>query len=182
MKVKNLKQLWGVNISSLVRYGKRYSIISKLLYLADIIAVVLMVIQMYKKKVSFEGYFILMILTCILFVAIYGLCINAIKWGTYKFYRKHSNDIVSIKTINLSSDTLYSILYLCKCKRLKQGKDIEIYKEQLLSSCCEDAYYAKKVMKYLDKYEAEDGDVKIYCSCRFGKYYFIDFVQDKEDN
>lgn len=182
MKVKNLNTLWGINTTKLIKYGRKYNIISKLLYIVDIVVVVLLVIQMYNRNVSFEGYMILMLLVCGLFALVYSLCINAIQWGTYKFFKRHLRDSVHVKTVKLTTETLYSILYLCKCKRLKQDKDFEIYKEQLLSACCEDASYAFKVMKYINKYETDcDGDVKIYYASRGNKQYFLDFIQEEEN-
>ena len=92
---------------------------------------------------------------------------------------------------------MYSLLYCLGCKRLKNNKSFDEYKDLLLSIICEDNIYAKKIMKYLSKYESEDGltkcsilavrnkrkNIKKYVPSTTYKYlknklYFIDFVDD----
>ena len=57
---------------------------------------------------------------------------------------------------------MFSVLYCLSIKRLKAEKSLEYYTELLLSLCCENNVNAKKVMKYLEKYESESGNLTCY--------------------
>ena len=67
-------------------------------------------------------------------------------------------------------------MYCLGCKRLKDNKSLDDYKDLLLSTICEDNIYAKKVMKYLSKYEDENGNISCSILAVRNKLYFIDFV------
>lgn len=178
MKLENQTTIWGMKIQYLKEQCKRYRFYSFLLFFLDAIVFVFLCYLMYRENTSVQGFVIVMLLVAFAFNFVYTQILNPHKWQTYKFYLKHKNHRVEIKSYNLDAQTMYSLLYCLGCKRLKNNKSFDEYKDLLLSIICEDNIYAKKIMKYLSKYESEDGLTKCSILAVRNKLYFIDFVDD----
>ena len=176
MKLENQTTIWGMKIQYLKEQCKRYKFYSYLLYCLDILVVILVCYVMYKEQTAVQGFVLVMLLTAFAFNFIYTQVLNPHKWQTYKFYLKHKGHTVMIKKYNLDEKTIYALLYCLGCKRLKDNKSLDDYKDLLLSTICEDNVYAKKVMKYLSKYEDENGNISCSILAVKNKLYFIDFV------
>ena len=179
MKLENQSTIFGMKIQYLKEQCKRYRLYSCLLYVLDIIAFFLLCYLMYMENTSPQGFVIVLLLTAFAFNFVYTQVLNPHKWQTYKFYLKHKNHTVTIKNYDLDAKTMYALLYCLGCKRLKDNKSFDEYKELLLSFICEDNIYAKKLMKFLSKYESETGMTKCSIMVYKNKTYFIDFVEEE---
>lgn len=182
MRLDNQTTIWGMKIQYLKEQCKRYRLYSVLLYLLDAIVFVFLCYIMYVQKTPFQSFLYVMLFTAFLFNYVYTAILNPHKWQTYKFYLRHKNHVVDIKSYDLDDKKMYAILYCLGCKRLKDNKSFEEYKELLLSIICEDNVYSKKIMKYLSKYESEEGLTKCSIMAVRNKLYFIDFVDSNIDN
>ena len=175
MKLKDCSTLWGVSVVHLKEHSKKYRLYSSLLYFIDMVIIVLLTIFMYNNNVNYQSYGFVIVAVC-LFVHFtsYNL-LNPEKWEAFKFYKRYSNYNVATISYDLDDEKLYSILYCLAFKRLKKGKDLDTYKELVLSACCENTNNAKKIMKYLQKYESNSGTVICKILVKGKNQYFIDF-------
>lgn len=179
MKLLNEQTIWGMKIAYLQEQCKRYKFYSFLLILGYSLFFIILCFALYIKGTSVQSFVLLMLLFAFVGNYIYEKVLNPYKWQLYKFYLKHKEHTIVHKSYNLEAKTLNSILYCLGCKRLKDNKSFDDYKELVLSTIYEDNIYAKKIMKYLSNYEADDGN----CQCSIlvvkNKLYFIDFIEEK---
>lgn len=191
MKLENMDTLWGIPIIKLKEYSKKYRLYFTLLVLADIAVFSGLAYAMYIQEVSFTRYFTVAILFSIVVNLILNNCLNPARWRAFKFYKNNKFNKVKVVSYDINEKNFYSILYCVGYKRLRQNKSLDEYKELLLSACCEDIYYAKKVMKLFKKYENESGCLTAYILVKGNREYFLDYKLDdkvveeeviKEDN
>jgi Ca2+/Na+ antiporter len=180
MKLKESQTLWGIPITHLKEHSKKYRLYSSLLYLLDIVLIVLLTLYMYYNNVNYQSYGFLIVVVCLFVHFTTYSFLNPDKWEAFKFYKKYSDCELITKTYDLDEEKMFSMLYCLAFKRLRQGKSFETYKELMLSACCEDTRNAKKLMKYLQKYESESGTLTCRIIIKGKSQYFIDFVN--EDN
>lgn len=182
MKLSDLKEIWGIPIVKLKEYCKRYKFYNILLIVGDIIAVCLLTLVMYKQKNDFVTYILVMLLFCLLFNFIYNTVLNPQKWQVYKFFLSNKNCKVQKKKYKVNDKNMFSIMYCTGYRRVVPNKEVKDYMEWLISACNEDNYYAKKVMKYLSKYEDESGNLIAYIMVKGNKQYFLNFIEEGEDS
>ena len=77
----------------------------------DAIVFVFLCYLMYRENTSVQGFVIVMLLVAFAFNFVYTQILNPHKWQTYKFYLKHKNHRVEIKSYNLDAKTMFSLLY-----------------------------------------------------------------------
>lgn len=178
MRLENMETLWGIPIIKLKEHSKKYRLYYSLLVLFDIVVVSGLVYLMFIYEVTFASYFTVVIFFSILINLFFNTYLNPARWEAFKFYKNNRFNKVKVVSYNINEKNFYSILYCVGYKRLKQNKTLDEYKELLLSACCEDNYYAKKVMKLLKKYENESGSLTAYIMIKGNKEYFIDYKLD----
>ena len=178
MRLESLETLWGIPIIKLKEHSKKYRLYYSLLVLFDIIVISGLVYLMFIYNVTFASYFTIVILFSILINLFFNTYLNPARWKAFKFYKNNRFNKVKVVSYDINEKNFYSILYCIGYKRLKQNKTLDEYKELLLSACCEDIYYAKKVMKLLKKYENESGTLTAYIMIKGNKEYFIDYKLD----
>lgn len=180
MRLESMETLWGIPIIKLKEHSKKYRLYYSILVLFDIVVVSTLVYLMFIYDVTFASYFTIVILFSILINLFLNTYLNPARWKAFKFYKNNRFNKIKVVSYDINEKNFYSILYCIGYKRLKQNKTLEEYKELLLSACCEDIYYAKKVMKLLKKYENESGALTAYIMIKGNKEYFIDYkLNDK---
>jgi hypothetical protein len=182
MKLKESRTLWGIPVISLKEHSKKYRLFSTLLYIFDIIIVFGLTFYMYNNNVDFRSYGFVIVVICLFIHFTTNSFLNPDRWEAFKFYKRHSDCTMTEVTYDLDEDKIYSMLYCLSFKRLKQGKSFDTYKELMLSCCCEDTNNAKKLMKYLKKYESESGNLTCYIITKGKSQFFIDFVNENSSD
>lgn len=181
MFLKDSLTLWGISTLHLKEYSKKYKLWVSLLYIADILAVIILTKLMFEYGASFEDYGFILVGTCVVFHFIIFTFFNQEKWEAFKFFRKNENNKVVVKKYDVDEEKLYSVLYCTGYKRLRQNRSLDFYKELILSACCENIKYSKSIMKYLKKYENESGNLTCYIISKRNRDYFIDFVAESNE-
>lgn len=182
MLLKDFKALWGIPTIHLKEYSKKYRLYSAILYLADVLAVFGITAYMFNKGISYRAYGFVLLFICILFHFIFNQLLNPEKWEAFRFYKSNEKCTIVRKSYAVDANNLYSILYIVGYKRLKQNKEVEDYKELILSACCENSKYSKSIMKYLQKYENPSGNVTCFIITKGKSPYFIDFDYSEESS
>lgn len=181
MKLNEINSLWGINIIHLKEYSKKYRLYMSLIYLLDVIIVIGLTLMMYKLHINYNTFGFIILTLCIGVHYITWKYLSLEKWESFKFYKKYSRYTIIEKTYKVDENILYSVLYCASYKRLKQNKELKDYKEYMLNACCENVSYSKKIMKYLSKYEDNDGNLKCKIIARGKTQFFIDFVDDEKE-
>lgn len=181
--MQSINELWGIPIVKIKEYGKRYRLLSSIIIFIDALVTIILLTMMYFKGVSLQVYFFIMVLLCIFVTLWLNTYLNPVKWEAYKFYNKFKRCICDEYRYKVDSNQLYNVLYCSGYKRLKLDKDLDFYKELIVSACCEDYIYAKRVMKYLDKYKCTDSNMSesnlfIQVINKGKKTYFINFLKE----
>lgn len=177
LRVNNLDSVFGNPTSMLKTYALKYRIG---VVVCDLIDITLVVAGTITLGVTAEPvkYFIL----CFALAIFANLLIAYVTKSDYKevflFYRKHKNNPVELKKYNINSENLFATLFCTGCLRIKPDQTVDTYLEILRSVCCQNNKYARKVMKYLSKYESEDGNLEVYIACKNKKQYFVDIKED----
>ena len=182
MRLKENQTLWGIPVVHLKEHSKKYRLYSTILYALDLILVVILTLLLYYTNVSYSTYGFVIVVICLLFHFVSYYKLNPDKWEAFKFYKKYSDCKILIKSYALDENKLYSLLYCIGYKRLKQNRSFDDYKELILSVCCENCSYSKSIMKYMKKYESESGNLSCLIIEKGKKQYFIDFVNDENNN
>ena len=182
MRLKENQTLWGIPVVHLKEHSKKYRLYSTILYALDLILVVILTLLLYYTNVSYSTYDFVIVVICLLFHFVSYYKLNPDKWEAFKFYKKYSDCKILIKSYALDENKLYSLLYCIGYKRLKQNRSFDDYKELILSVCCENCSYSKSIMKYMKKYESESGNLSCLIIEKGKKQYFIDFVNDENNN
>lgn len=175
MTLEQSNTLWGTEIIKLKDFCDRYRFYSNALIFTDICILSSITALMYRNNVSYQSFVLAILLFVFVFNFIYNKVLNPIKWQSYKFYLRLRKSTLKEVHYNIDADKFYSILYCTGIKHLKPNKDINTYKDALISACWEDNYYAKKVMKFLSKYEDTNGDFVCYIVTKGKRSYFIDY-------
>ena len=179
--LKEKETLWGLSIFDLRTTCKKYKLYSFIILMFDILFMFGLVFVMYKRNLDYVSYLIVMLLVTFVFWLLYNKILNPIKYASYKFFNKHSNQQVVEKTYDIDKDKMYSILFCISTKRFRKYKTLEGYKEFILNSCCNDYTYANRIMKIISKYENPKGSLKILVLQTGKKEYLIDFVNEDDD-
>lgn len=183
MLLKEMSELWGTSTIKLKDYASKYRCALIGFYILDIVIMIVLVSLMYNQGSPFSTYIFVLVIVCLLFTLISNLWLNPDKWLAYKFYRRHANDTVVLKTYSLDSSSLYNILYCTGFKRVKLDKSVEFYKELFISACCEDSKYSHLLMKYMKKYECDyESATQVYIIQTSNKSYFINFKEDNKED
>lgn len=181
MSLEKIKNLWGIPLVHIKEYSRKHRLFSIITYFVDFIVACITVFAMISNNVSFQQYFIGMVLLCIIFSMVLNIWVNQDKLQACRFYRKHKSDRIEEVSYNLDSQSLFSILYCSGCKRVKQDKSIEYYTELFVSLCSEDYSYSERLMKYLRKYEDESGNVSFFIIKKGKKQFFVDLIEKEID-
>jgi hypothetical protein len=182
MKLKESQTLWGIPIVHLKEHSKKYKLYSSILYICDILLILGLTTYMFFNNINYNSYGFVLVSVCVLFHCITYAKLNPEKWEAFKFYKKHMSCELKEKTYDLDENKLYSILYCTGYRRLKQNKSLNDYKELMLSACCENIKYSSSIMKYINKYESESGNLTCIIIEKGKKQYFIDFKQNDGGN
>ena len=182
--LRNFKTIWGIPIIHLKEYSKKYKLYSFILYLADVISIFGLTAFMYFNNIDYRAYGFILLFVCILLHFAFNQLLSPEKWEAFKFYKNNESCDVVQKKYKVDCNNLYSILYIVGYKRLKENKDITYYKELMLSACCENVKYSKNIMKYLQKYENESGNLTCFIITRGKSQFLIDFdnIEEEEEN
>lgn len=181
MLLREFSELWGIPLDEIRKQGRKYRIYSSIIYVVDFILVIISGIYMFRKGSSFSNCVLATVFITLLCFMILNLVINPVKWRAYLFYRKHKNCSVKEVPLYLKVDNMRSILYCSNYKRKKLNGTIPIYKELMLSACCEDSVYSKRLGKLLVKFkESTDGteEVKAFLLRRGRRTFLIGFKDD----
>ena len=184
MNINDLKELWGIPIKILKDFNKKYIKFTLISYTIDIIVFSIIVYFMLMHNVSYQSFFICCLIVCFAFTMYSSIFISKDKIEACRFYRKHKNSKVEEAYFNVNEKRLYSVLYCSGCKRVKENKNLDYYLELIISMCSEDYSNARTIMKYLSKYEVEEGSenaMPVYIIKGSGKKsYFVSFINSEE--
>ena len=179
--LKDFKELWGIPLDEIKRQGKKYKIYSVIVYALDIILILLCGIFMFKRGSSFNTCIFATVCVTILSFLVLNIVINPEKWRAYLFYKKYKSYDVITMSLYLHEDNMKSILYCSNYKRKKSKSTVSDYKEMMISACCEDSVYAKRLGKLLSKFTVNDegmSEVKTYMLKKGKNFYLIGFCEE----
>lgn len=181
MKLSEVSTIWGIPVSIIKERAKIYKKWIALMYVFDIVIVSIVTMLLFQNGMGFHWYVAIIVLFVLLCNMIITSVSNVLKYEAFKFFRYNKKCNVIEKQFSISNEQLYSVLYCVGYKRLKVSKTSHEYCDSLCSLCCEDAYNAKKIMKYLNKYEVKDTDsdnitLRCYVLKRCRKNYLVDIT------
>ena len=181
MKLNDVSSIWGIPISSIKERAKIYKKWVTLMYLFDIVIVSIVTMLLFQNGMGFQWYVAIIVVFAILCNVIITSVSNVSKYEAFKFFKSNRNCNVVEKQFSISNEQLYSVLYCVGYKRLKVSKTSHEYCDSLCSLCCEDKYNAKKIMKFLNKYEVSDDSsenitLKCYAIKRGRTEYLVDIT------
>ena len=162
MKVGTMTEIWGIPLARINEYNKKYRFFTVLMYLIDILIMCLGVTLLFNTGAGFEVYVSFLVIVCIIVNLCFSVVLNSDTGITGKFYKKYKNVDVDTVTYKIDSQILYNVLYCLGYKRLKPNRSLEIYFEMLNDICCDNPKCAFSMLKYLKKYENEDGNFDLY--------------------
>lgn len=157
--LKDLKQLWGIDIDYLRRYSKSYRVKSAILYIADLLFMGILIFFMYCNQVSFGSYAFITLSFTIFFMVLFKTWLDVNAWQAYRFYKKNRNKTVQFFDASVSTDVATNILFCMKSRKTVKG-ELGDYVNALLGLCAEDGYRARKLFELLNKY-INDGSATI---------------------
>ena len=157
-----MTEIWGIPIARINEYNKKYKFFTLLMYLIDVLIMSLGVTILYNTGAGFQLYLCFLVVVCVSVNLGFSVVINSDTGITGKFYKKYKNYEVDKKTYNLDTQILYNVLYCLGYKRLKPNRSLEIYFEMLNDICCDNPKCAFSMLKYLKKYENEEGNFDLY--------------------
>ena len=181
MRLSDVKTIWGIPISSIKERAKAYKRWVILMYLFDALIITIATVLLFQNGMGFEWYAIIVVIFAIFCNIIINSVSNISKYEAFKFYRQNNKYNIKEKQYNITNEQLYSILYCAGYKRLKVNRTFLEYCDSICALCCEDKYNAKKIMKYLSKYEvSDDSSDNITLKClvlkRGGKEHLVDIT------
>lgn len=176
--LKEEKEIWGIPTDELRKQGRKYRIYSGVVYILDIISMIVCGVYMYRNGAQFNTCVMVTIAITLLSVMLVNVVVNPEKWRAYLFYKKHKRQEVIKMKLYLKPENMSSILYCAGYKRKKEDGTMQEYQELMLSACCEDSVYAKRLGSFLHKFTTKVDDLE-ECKARFvvngKKYYLIGF-------
>ena len=157
-----MTEIWGIPITRINEYSKKYKFFTVLMYLIDILIMSLGVTVMFHTGAGVKIYLSFLVIVCLVVTLSFSVVINSDTGIAGKFYKKYKHVDVDTRTYNLDAQVLYNVLYCLGYKRLKPNKSMEIYFEMLNDICCDNPKCAFTMLKYLKKYEDEEGNYDLY--------------------
>lgn len=182
--LKDFKELWGIPLDEIKKQGKKYKTYSLVIYALDIGLIFLSGFFMFKNGSSFSTCVFTTVFITILSFMLLNIVINPEKWRAYLFYKKYKNYKVETMTLYLKEDNMKSILYCSNYKRRKNNGSTSDYKEMMISACCEDSVYAKRLGKLLSKFTINSEgmtEVKTYMLEKGKSFYLIGFYEEADE-
>jgi len=149
MTVKEAR-VWGTRSEDIVKYGKRYSLYSKSIYVLDILVTIFVLHLMFVNGTYFGDYVRYMLLSFIVCALALNLPLNEDKYLTYKFIRKFGKYEVSAKDYIVDSSILYACLHKTYKSKLKKDDSVENYLSLVNTSCQRNKTFSKNFMVSLD--------------------------------
>ena len=162
MKVNTMTEIWGIPITRINEYNKKYRFFTLLMYIIDILIMCIGVTIMFNTGVGFKFYLGFLVVVCLLVTLSFNVVVNSDTGITGKFYKKYKDLDVEPVTYKLDAQVLYNVLYCLGYKRLKPNRSMEIYFEMLNDICCDNPKCAFSMIKYLKKYADEEGNYDLY--------------------
>lgn len=159
MKLKNVQEIWGIPISIIQERTKIYRRWVMCVYLINLIFVSVITIALSNFNSPLWLYTLVVLILVLASNIIIETVSRASNYEAFKFYRRLDETEVHEKQYSITREQLYSILYCLHYKRLNPDSDMLGYCDSLFILCYEDKYNAKKIMKYLSKYEAHNDEV-----------------------
>lgn len=181
MLLKEFKELWGIPLEEIKKQGKKYKIYSWLVYVIDFTMMIICGIYMFKNGSSFSNCVFATIFITLLSFMLLNIVINPERWRAYLFYKKHKSLKVVEMSLFLKADNMRSILYCSNYKRKKLNGSILDYKEFMLSACCEDSIFSRRLGTLLSKFTVNDEDmteIKAYMLQKGKKYFLVGFKDE----
>lgn len=174
MKVRNL-DIWGTNKDDILRYGKKYSVYSKVIYIADILITIIVLHTMFKRGVYFGDYLRFMLLSFIVCGLALNIPLNENKYSTYKFIKKYGKYEYDCKTFSITQSDMYSCLYKTYKSKLKKNDLVEYYLSVVDMTCQKNIKYSSKFMTNLVLLENNDKGTKftVYYLKKGKKEYYL---------
>jgi len=177
-----VNKIWGMNTVDVIKYGKWYSIYSKVVYLIDILAVIICVKFMLDNGVMFGDYVRFMLIIYIFAIIALNIPLKEDKYRAYKFLVSNKKCVVKSLDILVSSDDLYRILYKLNKRKLMKCDTVENYMNIINSCCSLNKKYPVKVFRMLSelklKQEQQSTGVLLhitYSDNNKSKYAYIDY-------
>lgn len=176
MKVAD-NNLWGSNIDEVLKYGKFYSLYSRVIYLIDIILMIIVVSVMFNNHVTFGVYVQAMLIVGVICIFALNIPLKEDLWNTYLFYKTFKKHEVKVVALKLESNDAYSCLYKCNRSRLKKNDDLESYLDLMNMTCKKNRKFSSRLMKNLMQFKCseDESNLSVKYIEKGNKVYYIDF-------
>lgn len=156
IKLKDSKSIFGIDTDTIRSGSKTYTIGVSVSVIIDIVLMCVgMVIVGMNAQVS--TYFLL----CVILAILTNLSISFFTKSDYRqvfsFYKKNKNRLCEEKNYDVTNENLFAVLFCTGYTKVKPNQSRDTYIECMRSACCLNAKYSKRIMRYLSKYEVENG-------------------------
>lgn len=179
MLLREHNNIWGIPLEDIKKQGRKYKLYSTLIYIFNFLLIVFSGVYMFKNGSSFSTCVFATIFIALLSFMFLNLMINPVKWRAYLFFKKYRNYKIVEVSLLLKPEDMKNMLYCSNYKRKKDNGTISDYKELMLSACCEDSIFSKRLGNLLYKFNIEEDngttEVKAYMIAKRKNYYLIGF-------